>query len=174
VSWLGLGQGRAVGRPARVGKRSLGWKSRPSVDHAEGWKKNLELGKGMLQRGTEGMALYIGANQLATNSPVVHGAWKKGCVLCDRVCRFRGEVTVPVLYKQCWVKSSRSVRQQGMRTFVFATSQPNTVKASTQDARTEEGKLEELVKKLTQSSMFHRLTALHGIYGTTIRCLVSA
>jgi pentatricopeptide repeat protein len=69
----------------------------------------------------ERMALYIGANQLATNNPMVHGAWKKGCVLFDRVCRFKGEVTIPVLYKQCWVNSSRFMQQQGMRTSVFAT-----------------------------------------------------
>jgi hypothetical protein len=102
VSWLGTRM-RPSGWPTSKGwkKERRGWKSRRSVDKVERWKKNLELGKGILQRSTKRMALYIGANQLATNNPMVHRAWKKRCVLFDRVCHFKGEVTIPVLYKQC-------------------------------------------------------------------------
>jgi hypothetical protein len=91
VSWLGT-RTRLGGWPtSKDGKEERrGWKSRRSVDKAECWKKNLELGKGILQRSTKRMALYIGANQLATNNPMVHGAWKKGCVLFDMVCHFKG------------------------------------------------------------------------------------
>ncbi|XP_062162284.1 small ribosomal subunit protein mS78 (rPPR3a)-like [Alnus glutinosa] len=59
-------------------------------------------------------------------------------------------------------------------TSVRATSQTNTFKASARNARTKEGKLEQLVEKFKKSSASHRFRASHGVYESTVRRLASA